>query len=230
MRTTSWAGGASSVHDVDDGRENAPQVRTDTTHDMQIGMNEVVSLIRWGIDEACRFAGVGVEDIRCAFLGVPGFGESASDAEQIEERLGAFLRTNFRCGNGVEAGWAGSPACRPGINLVCDLARSACWRCPVCPVPGQFRSGIPSRCGGKTKKSRSPRRAGQPQSAGFLDEAKRQTDRCRLERRSVLVWLMSRWIDVAQGCSLPAQAGLAAVAAYQTEGAMVNIILIHSAV
>lgn len=97
----------------------ASHVRTDTTHYMQIGMNQAVSLIRRGIEEACRLAGVGIEDIRCAFLGVPGFGESASDAAQIEERLGAFLRTSFRCGNDVEAGWAGSLACRPGINLVC---------------------------------------------------------------------------------------------------------------
>lgn len=53
----------------------ASHVRTDTTHYMQIGMNQAVSLIRRGIEEACRLAGVGIEDIRCAFLGVPGFGE-----------------------------------------------------------------------------------------------------------------------------------------------------------
>ena len=93
--------------------------RTDTTLYMKIGMNKAVSLIRRGIEEACRLAGVGIEDIRCELLGVPGFGESERDEAQIEERLGDFMRTSFRCGNDVEAGWAGSLACRPGINMVC---------------------------------------------------------------------------------------------------------------
>jgi len=97
---------------------------------MQIGMNEAVSLIRRGIEEACRLAGVGIEDIRCAFLGVPGFGESASDAAQIEERLGAFLRTSFRCGNDVEAGWAGALVLPPRDQLGVRNRRDRLWEKP----------------------------------------------------------------------------------------------------
>ena len=97
----------------------ASHVRTDTTHYMQIGMNQAVSLIRRSIEEACRLAGVGIEDIRCAFLGVPGFSESASNAAQIEERHGAFLRTSIKSSNHEEAGWAGSLAGRPWSYLVC---------------------------------------------------------------------------------------------------------------
>ncbi|HPT82375.1 MAG TPA: BadF/BadG/BcrA/BcrD ATPase family protein [Limnochordia bacterium] len=120
----------------------AAHVRTETTHYMQIGLDRAVALMRRAIERACQRAGVGLEDIRCAFLGVPGFGENAEAAREMEEKIGSFLDSRFQCGNDVEAGWAGSLACRPGINLVCGTgaigygkdpnglgARSSGWGC-----------------------------------------------------------------------------------------------------
>jgi|LSQX01.1.fsa_nt_gb N-acetylglucosamine kinase-like BadF-type ATPase len=97
----------------------AAHVKTETSHHLQRGVVGAVSIIRNGIEQACRSASVTINDIDYAFLGLPGFGESLRDAAQLEELISDFLTSGFRCGNDVEAGWAGSLACKPGINLVC---------------------------------------------------------------------------------------------------------------
>ena len=69
-------------------------------------------------------------------------GKTPRPPGRSKRKIGSFLDSRFQCGNDVEAGWAGSLACRPGINLVCGTgaigygkdpnglgARSSGWGC-----------------------------------------------------------------------------------------------------
>ncbi|HHY10271.1 MAG TPA: ATPase [Firmicutes bacterium] len=94
-------------------------VRSPTSHYLQIGMTAAQDIIRRGITKACELAGIGLPDIRYSFLGLPGFGEDLQGAAEHERHMKEILGGNLQCGNDVEAGWAGSLACLPGINLVC---------------------------------------------------------------------------------------------------------------
>ena len=80
------------------------------------GFREIMSA---GIDEVCRKAGVAVGEIGYAFLGLSAYGEIQKDIPLLEGIIRDLLQSDrFRCGNDVEAGWAGSLACQPGINIV----------------------------------------------------------------------------------------------------------------
>lgn len=92
---------------------------TETCHYMQIGMDNFQKVIAEGIKKSCSRAEITVEQIAYAFFGIPGYGENEKDSKIIEEKLAAVIpREKFKAGNDVEAGWAGSLACQPGINIV----------------------------------------------------------------------------------------------------------------
>lgn len=72
-----------------------------------------------GISEVCHEADIEIDEINYSFLGIPAFGEAEQDSRRLGTIVQEIVRNGrFRCGNDVEAGWAGSLACRPGINLV----------------------------------------------------------------------------------------------------------------
>jgi N-acetylglucosamine kinase-like BadF-type ATPase len=86
---------------------------------IQIQLDGFQKILEDGITEICTRAGIGVREINYSFLGLPAFGEIEKDVSLLESIVGNLLQSdNFKCGNDVEAGWAGSLACRPGINLV----------------------------------------------------------------------------------------------------------------
>ena len=88
-------------------------------HYIQVGFNQFKNILKKGIEELCKEANCSVVDIDYSFLGLPGFGENQDDIPVLEGYVEEILKTkNFRCGNDVEAGWAGSLACEPGINIV----------------------------------------------------------------------------------------------------------------
>ena len=90
-----------------------------TCHYVQVGINIFQEVLTKGIIEVCTQASIKKEEIDFSFLGLPGYGENKDDAVKMENIVGDILENNrFRCGNDVEAGWAGSLACHPGINLV----------------------------------------------------------------------------------------------------------------
>ncbi|MGE5583642.1 MAG: N-acetylglucosamine kinase [Bacillota bacterium] len=85
----------------------------------QVQFEGFQKILREGITEVCAGAGIGVREINYSFLGLPAFGEIEKDAPILESIVSELLESgNFKCGNDVEAGWAGSLACRPGINIV----------------------------------------------------------------------------------------------------------------
>jgi len=93
--------------------------RKGTTHYLQVGVDEVKSTLREGFREVSSEAGIEVEDIDYAFLGLPCYGEEVESVSILEDVTSSAIgEVNFKVGNDVEVGWAGSLACRPGINLV----------------------------------------------------------------------------------------------------------------
>lgn len=91
----------------------------ESCHYRQVGLEKFEHIIEEGITEVCRKAGTHIDDITYAFLGLPGYGENPNDAEKIDKIIGRILKgVKFTCGNDVVAGWAGSLACQPGINIV----------------------------------------------------------------------------------------------------------------
>ncbi|MDE2221304.1 MAG: N-acetylglucosamine kinase, partial [Gammaproteobacteria bacterium] len=74
-----------------------------------------------------------------AFLGLPGYGEDSTLADELERLPAAFLPgITYRCGNDMVCGWAGSLAGRDGINVVAGTG-SICY--------GEHGSSA-ARCGG----------------------------------------------------------------------------------
>lgn len=90
-----------------------------TCHYIQIGFASFEAILRDGITELCQQIGISVRDLAYSFLGLPGYGEIKDDLAVLEKIVANILQSErFRCGNDVEAGWAGSLAGQPGINLV----------------------------------------------------------------------------------------------------------------
>lgn len=90
-----------------------------TCHYLQVGIDTFQRVLEDGIADICKQARIEKSDIAYSFLGLPGFGENKDDVPKLETIVKHILLSEqFKCGNDVEAGWAGSLACQPGINLV----------------------------------------------------------------------------------------------------------------
>jgi N-acetylglucosamine kinase-like BadF-type ATPase len=88
-------------------------------HYVQVGMDTFRQVLSEGITEVTGKAGINNSDLAYVFCGLPGYGEIKKDITILEGAVKTLLQNSrFRCGNDVEAGWAGSLACQPGINLV----------------------------------------------------------------------------------------------------------------
>jgi len=95
------------------------KAKTTTCHHGQVGFNGLEDILNQGIAESCRMAGITPKSLTYSYLGIPGYGENKAEQEEIEIRIGNILgRGSFQCGNDVEAGWAGSLACEPGISVI----------------------------------------------------------------------------------------------------------------
>lgn len=89
------------------------------SHPDQVGLDGVRQTLREGVASVCRQAAVEADTIAFSFWGLPGFGENLELVPLLENAVAEILETDrHRCGNDVEAGWAGSLACCPGIHLV----------------------------------------------------------------------------------------------------------------
>lgn len=85
----------------------------------QTGFNGLKKLIMGGIKECISQANIQVKDIAYIFIGLPGYGEVAADQPKIKKAIAEIMGdAAYRIGNDVEAGWAGSLACKAGIHLV----------------------------------------------------------------------------------------------------------------
>ena len=89
------------------------------THPDQVGMERVRETLKDGVAAVCQQAGIEPQDVKFAFFGLAGFGENLEHTAQFQAVAGQLLPNSpHRCGNDVEAGWAGSLACQPGVHLV----------------------------------------------------------------------------------------------------------------
>ncbi|MCT4566480.1 MAG: ATPase [Maledivibacter sp.] len=90
-----------------------------TCHYKQVGIKGFSTILKEGIQQVCDKSKIDIKDITFSFLGLPGYGEIIEAAENMEKEIKLILQSeNFKCGNDVEVGWAGSLACKPGINIV----------------------------------------------------------------------------------------------------------------
>ncbi|SHK07991.1 N-acetylglucosamine kinase [Paramaledivibacter caminithermalis] len=90
-----------------------------TCHYKQVGMDGFSKTLEQGINEICNKIQIDIKDIDFSFLGIPGYGEIIEDAKNMENKIEDIFKSDyFKCGNDVEAAWAGSLACKPGINIV----------------------------------------------------------------------------------------------------------------
>ncbi len=88
-------------------------------HYIQVGFEKFKEIIKNGIKKVCELNDCRIDEIRYSFLGLPGFGENKEDEAKLVKIVEDILNSkSFQCGNDVEAGWAGSLACEPGINIV----------------------------------------------------------------------------------------------------------------
>ncbi len=91
----------------------------ESSHYIQQGIDDFKNVITRGIKNLCSSAGCQISDIDYGFFGLPAFGEDVKMTEVLIEIIFEIMQQdNFSCGNDVEAGWAGSLACKPGINIV----------------------------------------------------------------------------------------------------------------
>ncbi|KEH94907.1 N-acetylglucosamine kinase [Clostridium massiliodielmoense] len=95
------------------------EIEKSTCHHMQVGLDGFENIIKEGVKDICNVANISNTDIKYTFLGIPGYGEVEKEDKCIEEILkNIFKSDKFTVGNDVVAGWAGSLACKEGINLV----------------------------------------------------------------------------------------------------------------
>lgn len=83
------------------------------------GMDLVERVLRQGVDEVCRQAGITSADIVHAFFGLPGYGEVSGDVPALDAAPGGALgHGRYACDNDMVCGWAGSLGGADGINVV----------------------------------------------------------------------------------------------------------------
>jgi N-acetylglucosamine kinase-like BadF-type ATPase len=96
-------------------------------------------VLRAGVGEVCRQAGVPADGIRHAFFGIPGYGESSADLPRLDRLAREVLGTSrCTCDNDMVCGWAGSLALADGINVISGTGSMAYGE----------RSGARARAGG----------------------------------------------------------------------------------
>lgn len=111
-----------------------------TFYHRQTSYENFKKILSEGINEICSSAKININDIDYAFLGLPGYGEVKEEIPILTEITKSVLRNiQFRCDNDSVVAWAGSLACRPGINIVAGTGAIAF---------GINKSGITARSNG----------------------------------------------------------------------------------
>ena len=83
------------------------------------GIGLVGRVLRGGVDEVCRQAGITPADIDHAFFGLPSYGEVSGDVPALDAAPGAVLgHDRYACDNDMVCGWAGSLGGADGINVI----------------------------------------------------------------------------------------------------------------
>lgn len=108
-----------------------------------LGLESVLNNIRENVTSCLIQAGISGHEVCGAAIGLPCFGESPMEDQNIEKRVkDLFPEFPIYITNDVEVGWAGSLGLAPGINIVAgtgsiafgrndsgETARSGGWSC-----------------------------------------------------------------------------------------------------
>ncbi|MDZ7671588.1 MAG: BadF/BadG/BcrA/BcrD ATPase family protein [Halanaerobiales bacterium] len=96
-------------------------LKEDTIDYKRIGKDKFKNRIKRSINQIIKDSIINLKDIEYSFWGIPCYGDELTKQEEkhIDQIIGDILKNeNYKLGNDVEAGWAGSLVCKPGINLV----------------------------------------------------------------------------------------------------------------
>lgn len=125
---------------IDSNGYKIAQYTTGTTHYEQVGFDGVERVLSEGLNKIIELSNIDRDEIKSAFLGLPGYGEVKSvqlKIDNIVEKVFEGIKT--KVGNDVEVGLCGSLAGREGINIVSGTGSIALGK----DAKGNFR-----RCGG----------------------------------------------------------------------------------
>ena len=115
-------------------------VESGTTHIHQIGKEKLIEVLNENLELICEKGCINKNEIEYAFLGIPGYGESKSDIEDIEYSVKkVFDGINYVIGNDSVVGWAAGTGCKEGITIVAGTGSIAY---------GRNKKGNEARCGG----------------------------------------------------------------------------------
>lgn len=90
-----------------------------TSHYKQTSFSNFKDVLESGVRDVCEPIDLLPQRIDYSFIGIPGYGEIVSDIDKLEGIVEEVLGSkNYKCGNDSEVAWAGSLACKPGINIV----------------------------------------------------------------------------------------------------------------
>lgn len=115
-------------------------IENGTIHIHQIGKVKLKEELQKNLNKICRDSNIDIKEIKYVFLGIPGYGESKNDIDDIEEVVeDVFGRIDYTIGNDAVAGWAAGTGCNDGINIVAGTGSIAY---------GRNKFGKDGRCGG----------------------------------------------------------------------------------
>ena len=114
------AGGTKTAYAISDIKGNILVKRETTTiHAKQVSEDKIKEIVFTTVESMLNEIGKTKEDIGYLFAGLPGFGEFPEVMELFNKLFTELLgNKNYRLGNDSVAGWAGSQAGKPGVNMV----------------------------------------------------------------------------------------------------------------
>ena len=102
--------------DVDGKRFESKQI---TIHPKQVTKQQFFEIMKLGVGEVCKEAGIDPEEILYTFVAAPGYGQYPDTEAYIDEGIREAIGSDrFTVANDCVNGWAGSLNAKPGINLV----------------------------------------------------------------------------------------------------------------
>jgi N-acetylglucosamine kinase-like BadF-type ATPase len=89
-----------------------------TTYHPEVGLAGVRAVLKQGVTEVLKRAGVSATAVRHAFFGLPAYGEDPAVDPELALAPGiALAPEQYSCGNDMICGWAGALAGSDGINV-----------------------------------------------------------------------------------------------------------------
>lgn len=100
------------------GRALAAQ-RAGSAYYLETGADALEQMLTSGIHDTLRQAGLSIDRVAYAFIGLPAYGEDGRVLARLDRVAAAVLPPErYRCGNDMVCGWAGALAGLDGISVV----------------------------------------------------------------------------------------------------------------